>query len=312
MAESERTPQKLDLVIPIYLDINALLDLLASVENGFAVAEKITSRSVTADAKESSIGTEFGIANILNLLKIGLGGSLSKKQVGESGTERSLERYHTYGSLLHRLRSALIDMNLLKPFAQGPHDWTKVKASDFVELQGIFRPNPLVESFSTIERLMDLVLLSDRSQLQGPITSKSERKQASGEIRKSEQTRKFLSGIRSSLEQADIRVFIVDLADNSGYKAVVSLFNEYLRDRSMTELTRGEFRLLGKISRNTPSEGEAVDLLRGTAFGGLSDAIVGQMLGGFGEAKAQGLNLPQVETKVRAPALQVIPIAIYV
>jgi hypothetical protein len=312
MAESERTPQKLDLVIPIYLDINALLDLLASVENGFVVAEKITSRSVTADTKESSIGTEFGIANILNLLKIGLGGSLSKKQFGESGKEYSSERYHTYGSLLHRLRSNLIEMNLLKPFAAGSHDWAKVKASDFVELQGLFRPNPLVDSFSTIERLMDLVLLFGPSQSQGPMPSKSERKQASRQTKEFEETRKFLSGIRSSLEQADIRIFMVDLADNSGYKAVVSLFNEYLRDRSMTELTRGEFRLLGKISRNISSEGEAVDLLRGTAFGGLSDTVVEKMLDGFSEATAEGLKLPEVETKVRGPALQVIPIAIYV
>lgn len=312
MDESEGIRQKLDLVIPIYLDVNALLDLLASVENGFAVAEKITSRSATADAKESSIGTEFGIANILSLLKIGLAGSLSKKQLAESGTERSLERYHTYGSLLYRLRSDLIEMSLLKPFAQGPHDWTKVKASDFIEVQGVFRPNPLVDSFSTMERLMDLVLLSGPAQPQGPIPSKAERKQATRETKEFDNTRKFLSGIRSSLEQADIRIFIVDLADSSGYKAVVSLFNEYLRDRSMTELTRGEFRLLGKISRNIPGEAEGVDLLRGTAFGGLSDTILTEVLAGFGQAKAQGLNIPDVETKIRGPALQVIPIAIYV
>lgn len=159
---------------------------------------------------------------------------------------------------------------------------------------------------------MDLVLLSGPAQPQGPIPSKAERKQATRETKEFDNTRKFLSGIRSSLEQADIRIFIVDLADSSGYKAVVSLFNEYLRDRSMTELTRGEFRLLGKISRNIPGEAEGVDLLRGTAFGGLSDTILTEVLAGFGQAKAQGLNIPDVETKIRGPALQVIPIAIYV
>jgi len=312
MGGSEGVPEKLDLVIPIYLDVNALLDLLASAENGFSVVEKVTSRSVTADAKEGSVGGEFGIANIFNLFKIGVEGSLGKKQLAGSGTEHSLERYHTYGSLLYRLRSALIEMNLLEPFARGPHDWTKVRASDFVEVQGIFRPNPLTDSFSTIERVMDFALLTGPGQPTGPAPSKSERKQANKQTQELGNTRKLISGIRSSLEQVGVRIFIVDLADSSGYKAVVPLFSEYLRDRSMTELTRGEFRLLGKISRNISIKGEAVDLLRGTTFGGLSDTIVTQMLDAFSEAKAGGLKLPEVETKISAPVLQVVPIAIYV
>jgi hypothetical protein len=312
MGGSEGVLEKLDLVIPIYLDVNALLDLLASAEDGFAVVEKVTSRSVTTGAKEGSVSAEFGIANILNLFKIGVEGSLGKKQLAGTGTEHSLERYHTYGSLLHRLRWALIEMNLLEPFARGPHDWRKVKASDFVEVQGIFRPNPLADSFSTIERVMDFAILTGPGQPERLTPSKSERKQANKRTQELGNTRKLISGIRSSLEQAGVRIFIVDLADTSGYKAVVPLFNEYLRDRSLTELTRGEFRLLGKVSRNISIEGEAVDLLRGTTFGGLSDTIVTQMLDAFGEAKAGGLNLPEVETKIRAPALQVVPIAVYV
>lgn len=61
----------------------------------------------------------------------------------------------------------------------------------------------------------------------------------------------------------------------------------------MTELTRGEFRLFGKISRNVCEQEEAIDLLRGTAFGGVSDEITGQLLTGFTQAKkVEGLNLP--------------------
>src|SRR5215203_654123 len=94
-----------NLIVPVYIDTNALLDLLASIEGGFSLVEKVTSRTSTSSEKDRSAqaeaGTEFGIPNVLSLLKIKLGGTLSAKRSEEAGEEREIERYHTYGSLLH-------------------------------------------------------------------------------------------------------------------------------------------------------------------------------------------------------------------
>jgi hypothetical protein len=39
-----------DLIAPIYVDTNVLLDLLASIEGGFSVVEKVTTRLATTSS----------------------------------------------------------------------------------------------------------------------------------------------------------------------------------------------------------------------------------------------------------------------
>ena len=89
--------------IPIYLDSNTLLDLLASMEDGFSTASKIVTRD--SDSKSTSIAGEgnFGISSVFNMFKIGFKGSGERRTNHESGEERQEDRYHTYGSLMNRL-----------------------------------------------------------------------------------------------------------------------------------------------------------------------------------------------------------------
>jgi hypothetical protein len=312
MSQGPDAKRGLDLIIAIYLDTNALLDILGSIEDGFALVEKVTTQTSTSGTTERSVGTEFGIPNILNLLKISIGASRATKQADESAEVRHLERYHTYGTLLYKLRSNLAELGLLKAIAGADRAWKEVRPSDFVELRGVFHPNPLVESLGTIDRLLGMALLFSETQMQTAGQPKRDRHKIRDEIRQSEQLRKLLTSIRSDVEREDVRTFVVELTDSSGYRAVVPLFIEYLRDRSMTELSHKEFRLLGKVVRNLSEEDEVIDLLRGTGLGGVSDEVLQELLAAFKEMEVQGFRLPRVETKIMAPALEVVPIAIYV
>jgi hypothetical protein len=313
MSEQEKALHSPNLTVPIYIDTNVLLDLLASIEDGFSMVEKVTTQSGMSEVTERSVRGEFGVANVLNLLKLDFGVLGGRKKAKGSEEERQLIRYHTYGSLLHRLRKSLLKEKLIKRFDSSDQSWSAIQPSDFVELHGVFRPNPLVESLTIIDRLMGIAC--PFIEAQSPITgiSKSGGKKTQTEAKQLDQIRKSLNDIRSNLEQTDIRVFSVELATRPLYKAVVSLFIEYLRDKSMTELVHGDFWLLGKVVRNlAEARGESIDLLRGTGFGGVSDEIRDQILSSFDELGAQGIKLPKVETRIMAPALQVVPIAIYV
>lgn len=307
-----KTKVSYDLIIPIYLDTSALLDILASIEDGFTIVEKVSTRSSTAGTVESSVGTEFGIHNILSLLKISIGASRSKTKAEEGGEERQLDRYHTYGSLLYKLRSDLLQMGLLKSTDKSSEVWRDVKPSDFVEFRGRFRPLSLLESLATMGKILDLVQLFSKPQMLAPKDPKTDKKRVRDKIKQFEQIKEILKGMISDLEQEDIRTFVVESTDSSGYKAVVSLFIEYLRDRSLTEISNREFRSIGKVVRSISKQNEVIDLLRGTALGGLSDEILTQFTEIFSRAEGHGLRLPQIETKIKAPALEVVPIAIYV
>ncbi len=148
-----------DLLIPIYIDTNTLLDLLASLEGGFSLVEKISSRTgmtreVTA---KGEVGTEFGIPNVLSLLKIRLGGALGTAGKREEGGEISAERYHTYGSLLYRLRRTLYSAGGIKFYDGSQESWDALRAADFIELAGVLRPNPLADSLALFDRLLGLM-----------------------------------------------------------------------------------------------------------------------------------------------------------
>lgn len=315
-----------DLIIPIYIDTNALLDLLASVERGFSIVEKITMRNTQSRNSEQNFGvnggTDFGIPNLFNVIKIALNGSANWKQGGENGEERASERYHTYGSLLQRLRTTLIENGLVREFDGSAESWDTIEPHDFIEIRGKFQLNPLTESFGTIERMLGFMELF--AQMQNP-SSKSKGSKPTLvstqpvtpnpfdkiTITQMKQIHDFIKGMLDQLEKKDIRTTVIHLSNSSTHKAVAYIFTEYLRDVSMTELQYKEYKLLGKVVDKLTNANDGVDLLQGTALSGFDEATISNLVGGLNQP-ANGINLPKIETKIKAPVLQLIPIAIYV
>ena len=83
----------------------------------------------------------------------------------------------------------------------------------------------------------------------------------------------------------------------------------------MAELSDREFRLLGKVVRSMPKSDESVDLLRGTTLSVFGN-ILEQLISGFqtgmkSQNKLFDSNLIE-ETTIKAPVLEIVPIAIYV
>jgi hypothetical protein len=305
-----------DLIVPVYIDTNALLDILASIEGGFSIVEKVTSHTCSSSEKDRSTlaeaGTEFGIPNVLSLLKIKLGGSLSAKRVEESGEQRAIERYHTYGSLLHRLRSYLEAENLVRKLDGQDNVWGLIEPSSFVEIRGVIRPNPLADSFGRIDRIIGII------QLVSGMNIGSQSQQTSGKGGKPHsdtsqmtQIRKFMQGILTDIEKETIRTFVIEMRSPKGATAVALLYMSYLRDQTMAEIDHKEFRLLGKVVRKIEEGSEdTIDLLRGTGLGGIGKSSLDNLLVKFNQM--EGVNLPEVKTEIHGPALEIIPIAVFV
>jgi len=292
------------LAIPIYLDTNVLLDLLASLEDGFSMIEKITTRQTASSGSEKSVGTEFGIANVLNILKLGIRAYSKVDKSKNIGEERSSERYHTYGSLLSRLREKL--QSLIKTI----DDWEDIKTTDFVELKGCFKPNPLIESFKVLNSLLKMVKALD---LTNSVKLSKKQKKVKEETRELETIQKWLGDVIKDVEGSGIQTFIVRLSDNSNKHIVMSLFDAYLRDSSKTELLGGEFCVLGKVVKKLESDnGEEINLLKGSALSSFNDEIISQLVESLKGTQAYGIELPEITTSINGPAIQVLPIAIYV
>jgi hypothetical protein len=304
-----------DLIVPVYIDTNSLLDLLAWIEGGFSVVEKVTSRSATTAGSERTVSaegaTEFGIPNVLSLLKINLGGALASKKGEETGKQTESERYHTYGSLLFRLRAHLDDENAIKRLSDD-RSWEAILPSDFVEVRGMFRPNPLADALRIINRLIGImqVFAGTQGSPQGH-GKKGQVGETKFDQKQMGQISKFFDGILSDIEKGSIRTFVVDLGQPRECRAVFSLFTEYLRDPTMTEVSYKEFRLFGVVVRKVlAGEKNAIDLLRGTGMGGMGKQVLDPIVTSL--SQMEGMNLPSVETAIDGPALEIVPIAIFV
>ncbi len=313
--------------IPIYLDTNTLLDLLASMEDGFSTASKTVTRDNQSKTTGISGEGNFGI-NVYSLLKLGFKGSGERKTNDESGEEREEERFHTYGSLMNRLIKNLYEVDVIKQI-NDEESWNNISESDFVELQGKFIPNPIVNSLTRLNNLFDMLIpfsekkiippfnALDNPPIPGGMTKnqrsdfrKQFRKNAEEQLKQMKLMKEMLDGITKDLEDENFQKYIIELKGLPDHKIVCYLFNEFIRDRAGVELPYGEFKVLGKVVRKIEGE-ESIDLLEGTVVG-LSDEIIEGFKEPLKDMSKQFRIPDDIFTNVESPAIQIIPIAVFV
>ncbi|MDO8869499.1 MAG: hypothetical protein Q7V10_01990 [Methanobacteriaceae archaeon] len=295
--------------IPIYLDTNTLIDLLASIEDGFTAVETRSTSNTTSTTTKIEGKAGFGIKDMLSFFKIDLGVSGNSASEGGIQNTSSGERYHTYGSLMNRLLNNLRNDGTIKKI-NDESSWDNVVESDFVEIQGKFIPNPFTNSLKTISGLLNMILKI--SNLDSPKAESAvlEDPLDNPQLHMMGTMKDMIQELVDDLEGNDFQKYVIELKGLSDYKVVSYLFDEYIRDRAGAELPFGEFKMVGKIVRKI-SDGESIDLLQGSILGSNEQIIEGfiEPLSGLNN---EGFKLPEIFTKVEYPAMQIIPVAVFI
>lgn len=310
-----------ELVIPVYLDTNVLLDLLATVEDGFSLVERVSSGKSTGRSSELSSEAEFGTPSLFHFFKLGLSGKLGRSTTEGSSERAEAERTHTYGSLLHRLRRYLVEQGLVtSSFEGGTHD-----VGSFVEFSGVIRPNPFTDSFLRLQRILGFVdVVMGLENISTPAAAMAGGKGNRGQ---GQQQRKqpqnpqtaqlkamaeFIHRLTEDVEREGTSTVMVE-GQSSDYRAVVTLFDDYLRDRSMAEILNREFRVLGKIARHLPpGSSESVDLLASSGVAGLPPELLSELTSSIDKmVNTGGMQITRPAITVDAPVMEIVPIAIY-
>lgn len=317
MADDERGEAG-DLVIAVYLDVNVLLDLLATVEDGFTLVERVTSGETNNEASERSGSAEFGAPSILNLFKLGFTGKLGKTRNRGSSESSEAERTHTYGSLLHRLRGYLVDEGLVETLDDDT-DTTRLHVGSFIEFSGVARPNPFTASFDRLLRMLSFVdvamaMETPQQPAQPPKGGRSQnqpKRQQNAQVTQLNAMREFFQKLTTDVEREGTSTIVFE-GPSTGYTAVATIFDDFLRDRSMAELLNREFRVLGKVARHLPAGStEGVDLLASSGIAGFPSEILGAMTGAIGEMSGSGAQIDSPATTIDPPVIEIIPVAIY-
>ena len=280
------------LTIPIYLNTKIVFDMLATIEDGFSEVKNI--QTSNTKSKDEEINAGIGASNVFSLLKIGIA---ANKKNGDSKEEVvSEERTHTTVSLFQKLKVELEENQFIKQ-----QDSDELLEGDFVELKGTLKPNPVIDMLVNFKELMALINVFD------------DNKGNKSKSQKIMENQKFSSQLSALIDglQTDGKKDII--CQTSDMEIVVPTDENYFSNKNMSELTDGNYKILGKVTKICANDNESISLLRNTAFSKLKFDKMKEFQDLFKDPSLSAIvDHNDIKTIIKAPTHMVIPIAIYI
>lgn len=292
------------LPVVIYLNQRSVFDLLATLEGGFTQLETVQAAGAKSAEQGATGQASLGIANVFAFLGVSLGAT-GHKQSGQSDTTTvSTERVHTPASLFARLRSHLIEASMLKNVTDH-ESLTQITPGDFVEFTAALQRNPLVD---TVRGLIQLITLASAFSTEPATQGKKGQPHTADPNKKLAMQAQSILDVLTSEGSVDL---LGKLVTSTEVRAVLVADMNYFADPTLNDTIDGEFRVLGKVTRVlVPGSEESINLLRKTGLGIFQAEALKEMLSAFANLQG-GLKPVDVATQITAPALQVIPLAIF-
>lgn len=280
------------LTIPIYLNTKIVFDMLATIEDGFSEVKNIqTSKSKN---REEDAEANIGTSNLFALFSVGIKGNL--KSGNSSDQTITEEKTHTTVSLFQKLKADLDAAKLIN------RNIDKYEIGDFVEIQGNLKTNPLIDMLSALKELMALAnLFSDKPKN----NNQSKKDKLMFDAKFNAQIEGLINGLQAGGKK-DI------ICEASGLKVVLPTDENYFLNNNMSEITDGNYKILGKVVQIYKDSGE-ISLLRNTVFSKLQLDKMKEFQAVFNDpALADFVGNGGITTTIEAPVIMIIPIAIYV
>lgn len=286
------------LIIPIYINEKIIIDMLAIIDDGFSKVSQINSLEKIDDCEKNSMGIGISTSNIINnFLKIDFRGDIDNKKTNSVSKNTSLEKVHTTTSLLSKFRSFILRNNLLKIDCHV----NQVKIGDFIELEGKLQKNPLIEFIDAFIDIFKIVEIFSEG-------NNSDNSKGRKQVKDNQKIVKQIKSFSDELKHSGTIDFIMS---NGQANIVLSAQEKYLSNDNISEMLGGTFKVLGKIVAICEDDSKDINLLRKTTLSLLSEDMLQQLFSGFSSRDLAQFNLPEFKTKIKGPAMIIIPIAIY-
>ncbi len=284
--------EKGKLTIPIYLNTKIVFDMLATIEDGFAEIKNVqTSKNKN---REDDLDANIGTNNLFAFLNVGIRGN--HKDISSNGETVVEERTHTPVSLFQKLKGQLDNAELIN------RDIKKLSIGDFVEVQGTLKNNPVIDMLSGMKELITLANLFTDNKSKN---SQNKKDKLMVDNRINSQVDALIKGL-----QADGKKDIICEAD--GVSIVLPTSENYFLNNNMSEVTDGNYKILGKVIQICIENGE-ISLLRNTVFSKLQLDKMNQFQDAFSNPSlSQFVGDDGIKTVISKPVIMIIPIAIYI
>jgi len=229
--------------IPIYLNQKVVFDMLASLEDGFSQFSTIQTSSEKGSISSGELVAEIGSSNVFALLGVKLMGALKGEDSTKDNEISSTERVHTPSSLFQKLRDYLNKESLIKHI-ENPGSLSKLNAGEFIEIEGALIKNPLVSLIDSFIQMMEMAsVFSDSKPAKG-------KKGSNVQQPNDKQIIAQMKAVSDGLQSGNVVDLICKIScDDTNITAVLPVYNDYFFNRSMNEITDGQYRVLGKITK---------------------------------------------------------------
>lgn len=187
----------------------------------------------------------------------------------------------------------------------------RLNSGQFIELRAILKKPSLVDTIEGFKRLMEIALLFPSKENEGTRFAKGKK----GESQRNANQEVLLSqidGMLKALTQSNSLELIGEPTQLSETKVVMNTELNYFNNKTTIEAVDGEFLVFGKVIRVIrPGSCHTINLLRNTSFRQIDLNLFNELTSAFKGAENTGLNFPEIVTEIKAPAIQILPIAIF-
>ena len=308
--------QRIRLIHPIYLDIPMLVSFAAAVEGGLSFGSEVTHEAASASAETMAGHARFGLSNLFgSFLDVSADGKASGNHKNEERSVEKSSRSHTEASvailLYDRLRrdgGYIVEPESLEDATATQ----RVEPGALVEMTGTVQKNAIDATIDYIDAADILSNLAENEHAENAGRSRS-RKGRSGSGATGTRNETALGRIREILDRDRQRTPISNVllrcSTPRDTTAVVTLRTENLRDLTLSELHRNSVRVLGKVTRVVGKD-ETMSAFENYGMAMLAATELEKIFQGMMNVENIEVDLSVVQ--VKGPALQVLPLMIFV
>lgn len=306
MAQNNNSILKEDLIYPIYLDSDSIIDLIAIIEDGFSsVSTVISETNQNTEARVNGLLTSSSniLSHLLNIT-FTAGGNLEKKNQNKKSQE--YQKAHTLTSLFIKLKKFFREKKLIN----NGLSLKELKPGDFIEIEGVLNLN---SNYEAIEKIEQSIQFMRTLELTSPPTSNKNNKNKNQNTKSQSSEIKQLETFLKELQNANSTDLLIV---SHGVTYIINTNSKYLDLEKFQNYSRGRFKVFGKISQVINSNSEAISLMGNNIFKVFSNTKIEEFFKNINKninekVNLENLNFPEFKFEIKGPAVKIIPYAIY-
>lgn len=297
---------------PIYLDENMMLSFLAHLDGGVSFSEEQEDTTSASSTAAASLRAAIR-AKLATFASAELSGQAEYKSQNSDSQQIKRSKQHTAASLFNLLYEYLkVDDAIVRP--AGPAGPPGLRVGQLVEIEGAYRGNPLEDILQLIHSLLPYIA-PEAKQSESPKGPKPRSGNPAArnapaakpdEVSAEQTTTAMIRQMVADSEASPVHDLLVKT--EHGLDAVVVVSSDYFSSATNELLRSGTVKVLGKVTW-VLAEGDEVNLMRRTVIGAAGETMSKGMLEDF-RTVLPTTNI--AEPIVKAPAIQIIPMAIFV